>query len=150
MLAVKFYDSSIDNRVPQEVISNVDVAPTGYSLYSEDDFKAYIDSIPDALDMFKNLKENEAIINRQVVDISETPEYIQKKQVEHVAKLQEDYMKKIDAITSANLLNENMLQAGLITQSIFDSRLAKNIALGLSTYNEFFTLTGIPKPVIGE
>lgn len=78
--------------------------------------------------------------------LQQTPAYLaeQKKQLIQSAKTTRD--KAINEITNAKLLDDLQLDAGTITQAIYDTRKTARLSQLAEVQNTFYTTTGLPRP----
>ena len=90
--------------------------------------------------------DSESVINGVAKDISDTDEYKAqvKKQEIQTAKSTRD--SAINEITNAKLLDELQLDAGQITQAIYDARKTARLAQLAQVQSDFYTATGLTQP----
>lgn len=118
MNAIKFYDSSVDDRIIEQIQQNVEVAPEGFVLMSDEDLADYNESISDVLEVFKNLTPTQKIVNRQVVDISQDADYIQGIKDDAIGSIMEEQVAEL---------------------AQFDLTWTRNVILGKKTSAQFNT-----------
>lgn len=89
---------------------------------------------------------NEKIVNGKSVDRTQDADYIaeQKKQLIQQAKVTRDTA--INEITNAKLLDDLQLDAGTITQAIYNARKTARLAQLAEVNATFYTTTGLIQP----
>lgn len=118
MNAVKFYDSSIDDRVIEQIIPNIETAPEGYVLISDEQIAEHKENMADVLEAWKNLTPTQKIVNRQVVDISQDAEYLQGIKDDAIGSIMEEQVAEL---------------------AQFDLTWTRNVILGKKTAAQFTT-----------
>lgn len=95
MKYVKFYPSEIDDTIP-EIVSDTNF--DGAIEMSDEEYNAYLLTIADKLEMWKNLKEYECIKNGAVYDRRNDTDYINAQKLEEKTKIAQEYKELFNSI----------------------------------------------------